>query len=195
MPSARQNAAGNRDLRYLVISHCFTRSTFQQGQVNGALRCNLRPERTAAARQPNTRSNCAEGPGRGRGRPGFLLFKERACCLALVLNLSFSAVYSRQVYQPVDQAGPAHTTPLLRQLHPQGSPRVKSLTSVLPFYFAVSGEPAWVQHPEVDFAGCSWAPYVTSLNWFPHLSELVSSSVKWRLLYLPFSDKGLGLIR
>lgn len=142
MPSAGQNAAGNRDLRYLVISHCFTRSTFQQCQVNGALRCNLRPERTVASRQPNTRSNHRRSARQGEGKAGLSSFKERACYLALVLNLSFSAVYSRQVYQSVDQAGPAHTTPLLRQLHPQGSPRVKSLTSVLPFYFAVSGEPA-----------------------------------------------------
>ena len=158
--------------------------------MNGALRCNLRPGRTEAARQPNTRSNhrpkCQAGGG--DDRPPFS--KERACYLALVLSLSFSG-YSRQVYQSVDQVGPAHTTPLLGQLHPQGSPRVKSLTStssVLPFYFAVSGEPAWVQHTELDFG---WI----FLGTRGHLSELVSSPVKWRLLYLPFSDKGLGLIK
>ena len=95
-----------------------------------------------AARQPNTQLHrgaevLSSGVGSG-GEAPLSFFRERACYLALVLNLSFSAVYSRQVYQSVDHVGPAHTTPLPGQLHPQGSPRVKSLTStssVFPLYF------------------------------------------------------------
>lgn len=48
--------------------------------MNGALRCNLRPGRTEAARQPNTRCNhrpkCQAGGG--AGRPFFSLKKELA---------------------------------------------------------------------------------------------------------------------
>lgn len=154
--------------------------------MNRALRCNLRTGRTVAARQPNTLlHHSAEVPGWGRRRPCFLLFKERACYLDLVHNLSFSAVCSRQVYQSVGWVGPAHTTPFPGHLYPQGFPRVKSLTfsaSVLPLYWCQEHQLESLTDLTWTLAGYSWAPYFTSLN----ISLLIC---KMRII-LALNDKG-----
>lgn len=113
----------------------------------------LQGNRTPAGPQRRT-------AGGGRRTHAFLLFRERSWYFALFLNLSFSAVYSSQVYQSAGQVGPANATPLPGQLHPGGFPGVRSLTTqpltpvVISLYSECQGRPFGARRTELGLWLC-----------------------------------------